>query len=251
MESVQDLETLAQEFLQTPESLDDLGERGWNIQRNATTFANGKRTDHTTAPVEHPWNLSRERFFGGHTYVNTPVTLHMFTLGLGMSKHPLVDVLSQGKSSVDFESFGEYLTQLSEAQVLKGLRILELASGPRPMLARMSRALGATVYTADTLPASEFSVYEKYRDSQEAHIERKYHIQINLNDYEAPSKLIEITGGNFGYLTEASFYEIQQASRKFQELLREGGVVFEMSGKDQLSVKTARGMLTNKEFERV
>lgn len=95
--------------------------------------------------------------------------------------------------------------------VLNGIKIIDIGCGYLPIFARASRGLGAEVYTADIIPASQFqnfqpSGYNDKRDERELadhELANKFHIQIDLDDKDALQKILDTTGGEFDFATEA------------------------------------------------
>lgn len=83
---------------------------------------------------------------GVATVENSPLAADQMEWVLALSRHPLVEDLIRDKS-INAGNFN--VEPLAKAQVLRGLRILDLGCGTMPTFARCCRRLGAVVYTVD------------------------------------------------------------------------------------------------------
>jgi hypothetical protein len=96
--------------------------------------------------------------------------------------------------------------KLVKEQRLKQLRVLDLGCGIKPSFSRLARNFGATVYTVDVIPSSEFVLDYNNEDNKMREIEKKHHIQTDLNHQEAISKILEKTQGGFHIITSAHLF---------------------------------------------
>ncbi|MBX7148024.1 class I SAM-dependent methyltransferase [bacterium] len=114
------------------------------------------------------------------------------------------------------------VARLIEAQVLAGMRILDLGCGPDTIFARLARAMGAEVWTVDMLPPD--------RIGPEGSVERAFYLQMDLSNRYAAARIYEATGGNFNLVTQAHLnsdaepvMEVPNLPRMASALLRDGG----------------------------
>ena len=132
------------------------------------------------------------------------------------SKQLLAALFLSGKFEMDEKNFiiherewegkklEEHILNFKDAadkHILSGFKILDLGCGQRPFFSYLCRKLGATVYTVDVIPASSFEGLEYGAKPDED--AAKYHIQLDLSDADAVQKLIESSGGDFNFVTEA------------------------------------------------
>jgi hypothetical protein len=88
-----------------------------------------------------------------------------------------------------------------ENKILSGLKILDLGCGKRPYFSYLCRMMGATVYTADMIAASDFEGIEHgIAPNSDA---ADFHIQLDLSNGDAVDKIEKASGGKFNFVTEA------------------------------------------------
>ena len=147
-------------------------------------------------PSSNPWNLSKEHTLGTEEVYNSPLSAKQFIFALAMSRHEEVDKFIDQKTDGETNPIA-ILDDLYEHQVLSGLKVLDLGCGVIPVFARMLRAMGADVYTADLVSAEEFKIREKNKSSQFVKIEQEKHIQTNLTDTDVIAVITSKSGGDF------------------------------------------------------
>jgi len=163
---------------------------------------------------------------------------------------------SKWANALSYEEKEDFVKEVEQKQPFVGLKVLDLGCGKWPVLARVMRKLGATVYTADQI--SKEYIAKRYihnlekrepKESEEREIktEQASHIQVNLSDRDAVKKIEEIAGVNFDYVTESNLdtdfdYEKYGApgamgttagSGLASKLLRKGGIYFNASTGDE------------------
>ncbi len=126
----------------------------------------------------------------GSIYHNSRVTLYQFLYSLALTRHSLVKKIS----SPDFKKSDFKIKDLVDNKIMKGMKILDLGSGPIPVFSRVCRAMGADIWTVDE---EDFS--DAYNEA-----EKKYHITIGLGDKNALSTILKKTSGNFNLVSEAA-----------------------------------------------
>lgn len=134
---------------------------------------------------------------GSSTAVNTPGAAKQLEFTLAFSGHPLVDEIPE--SDIDDTTFDP--EPLREAQVLEGLKILDMGCGSEPTFARCARYMGADVYTVDTKTADNLRSNKRYFSDERKNEEEDKHIPLDLNDEGAIDQIIEKTGGEFDIVT--------------------------------------------------
>lgn len=114
----------------------------------------------------------------------------IFTLSL-KKEHPMVKDIIDGKVTADVE----YVDRMVEANILEGMKIIDLGCGPDHTYANCVKALGADLYTAD---------YNEIRN-----IEGSKHTRVDFNNPKAPKYLLEKTGGNFDLVTAGTVFTLR------------------------------------------
>lgn len=143
---------------------------------------------------------------GKQTIENTSFSVKQFIAALCAAEK----ILPQYMQIVEKERFeGEpdsidkilNLEQAKTDQILSGLKILDLGCGQRPFFSYVTRMLGATVYTADIIPAGNFEpiAYGSQVDPDS----EQFHIQYDLNKDDAEEAIRQKSGGGFNFVTEA------------------------------------------------
>lgn len=127
---------------------------------------------------------------GKGKFLNTFGTINQLCSAILLSDSPAVADVYDSPVGKDRDEVVERVTMLRDAQVLDGLRILDLGCG-RPVFALAATALGATVYTADLDP-----IEDKPGELSESHI------QVNLRDPQAAEAIEEVSGNELDVVTE-------------------------------------------------
>jgi len=139
---------------------------------------------------------------GGEIY-NSVSTLRQLFFVLAMSRHPLVRQMLEDE--FDESKFNAKI--FIENKILAGMRILDLGSGPFPVLARCCRVMGADVWTVDKKPKFrhlDFKHNREFLPKEQCDLEDQRHIELDLNDSNAASIIQGKTTGNFDLVTEAN-----------------------------------------------
>jgi len=116
-----------------------------------------------------------------------------------LSGHDLVYDLLTKKRDVD----GFNPEPLREAQILSGMKILDLGCGLIPTFARCARKLGADVYTVDLKSAQDLQFDEQYFTTKERELEANNHVCGDLSNSATIDRIINISGRDFDLVTEA------------------------------------------------
>ena len=166
---------------------------------------------------------------GYNNYHGSPATVHQLVFALAMSEHELVkDVLQrpipEGTTRHDVVTVDD-VERFVAAQVLKGIKMLDLGSGSTLRFARWARKLGAEVFTADTLSPSEFQGAELLTPA-ERKVESDSHTTVDISREDAAAIIKERSGGEFVLVTEANLKadNFDGGSRIAEPLLRKGGI---------------------------
>ena len=218
-----------------PEDLKSLEKRICEVQNYIT---NG-RVASAEIPKEHPWNLSGKSTLGGETYLNTSLSLSQFCMALIMSRHPLIESLNASSKGFNFE---KYFLELEKQQILSGLKLLDIGCGSQPVFARMSRALGASVFTVDRIGADKLYVIDSKKNSKEQVVEQESHIQVDMHSENATKVIKERSGGDFNLVSACLFDGLSVSNKEAGELLQVGGILHTVLGRSHLAIKTEKGM---------
>lgn len=149
---------------------------------------------------------------GTSTVYNSPFQSAQLIIALAMSRDARIEEIVQQENPGPVFKIGTREKFLEKwGGVLNGLKIIDIGCGYEPTFARASRGLGAEVFTVDIIPASQFENFHPKRyDGENDAVEiadhelaKKFHIQMDLDDEDALQKILEITGGEFDYATEA------------------------------------------------
>lgn len=183
------------------------------------------------------WNGLSGCIGNGQIY-NTSGTQHQFLTALAMSEHPEVDRLIQEGGREEYLNMAD----LEDKKVLDGLKILDLGCGYRPTFARLTRWLGAEVYTADLIGSEEFEYdpifhdretgksYEKDCPLNLRSAEIDNHIQGDLYKDRTLEEIMKKSGGDFD-LVSSSFVRVSDGhfdqEKIAGQMLKEGGVFHE------------------------
>lgn len=127
--------------------------------------------------------LGGERLGGGR-YHNTFGNIIQFLQVLSLSKHPLLRTPQETSKVMG----AEFVQSLRAAQVLKGVKIVDLGAGGA-YFARAAQALGATVVTVDAESGREYLGIS--------------HIQTDLNQAtDTVEKILAVSGDKFDVVVE-------------------------------------------------
>jgi len=170
------------------------------------------------------------RPLGGSTVENSPMCSDQIEFAMLLSGHPLVESFVQGENLTPFNFNPE---PLYEAQILRGMKIMDLGCGHEPTFARCARTLGAEVYTADLISAEDFEFDSEYLNQPQRETEKSHHIQTDLSATDAVEIINRISGGDFNLTTEAHLQtDGCYCGRKVAKgiLKKEKGIYFYASG---------------------
>jgi len=195
-------------------------------------------------------------------------------MALAMSNNPAMEDLLKKikKGKVDWQNFNP--EPLREANVLQGMKILDLGCGWTPTFARTARRLGADVYTVDVIPADEFYLWNPLDDKElleelktsnprkynielqlikefdeTRKIEAEKHVEINLREPDAIARILQQTGGNFDLVTSAHIdsgseykgrditYPSYALANLAMRLLKNGGVFYQPPFGNDIKIK--------------
>jgi hypothetical protein len=180
---------------------------------------------------------------GQHSsFYNTIATYYEFLTALAMTRSPLLQEMMDEAAKHPKSQTEEDREKLStiwnprllvENKIMQGMKILDLGSGPEPVFARVSRAMGAEVWTVDSgaIPADYYNA-RKLLPEEQQEMEQAHHIVLDLNDPSADEVLQEKTGGDFNFIGQANLlrtkYEDKEpgwrvAERLNLKLLKNGG----------------------------
>jgi len=167
-------------------------------------------------------------------FYNTGITFSQLLYTLAMTRHPLV----KGITDSEFDDSKFDAKELIEQKIMKGMKILDLGSGPRPVFARCCRAMGADVWTVDKPPrlfgTYEFRTNRKLLSKEQCELEDKRHIEIDLTSKKATDVIKEKSRGEFNLVTEANLigpglHTDEQKRSVAMPLLKKGGVYYSVS----------------------
>src|SRR6185369_520560 len=102
---------------------------------------------------------------------NSRITLLELEYALAATRHLLVWKMSEG--SVPFNA-----DSLVQAEVMRGLKILDLGSGYKPVFARTCRHMGADAWTADKISADRFDIRDANFSARQRRLEIDRHVQL-------------------------------------------------------------------------
>lgn len=126
-----------------------------------------------------------EGLFGTGDVYNSRTATEQLAFALSMAEHPAIaDTLYASRGA-------EVIHALRAAQVLKGMRILDLGCGLEANFARAAKALGATVFAADALPL-DLTIAMQIDG----------HLRVDFTHLQAADEIARQTGGNFNIVTE-------------------------------------------------
>lgn len=160
---------------------------------------------------------------GSGSILNSTVTSSQVANAIAMTRSPLItEMLESNRPNKKSDEL------FVANQIMSGMKILDLGSGPVPVLARICRYMGANVWTVDVEKLDgkyDGSLFPS--DMQE--LEMTHHILLDLNDPDIVNILREKTGGNFnlataGHLSTSGFYYGADVG---MNLLKSGGVYYE------------------------
>lgn len=193
-----------------------------------------------------------KRKFGSSTQENTPLAVSQLLFALALTQHHLLEKISDIElDQLPLKKSREKFKELVDNKVLNKIKILDLGCGPQPTFARIGRALGADIHTADILGSEDFEYADKDNvDPQIIEAEVKNHIKVDLNSEEAIKIIEDNTGGNFDLITEAHLktggsskglpYWIRACERGKKiglPLLKQGGIYFDSHEPDRPTIK--------------
>lgn len=178
-----------------------------------------------------------ENPIGSSTCFNSPMCSEQLIFAMVLGNHPLVRELLE--KEVDKDSFDP--EPLREAQILGGMRILDLGCGNEPTFARAARCFGADAYTVDIIPATRFHFDKGLFPKESQELESSRHLQLDLREPGAAEKIAAFSGGNFCLVSEGhldtgwnwehfgrtEFYHGEELAMK---LLGKGGFHFKAGG---------------------
>jgi len=125
------------------------------------------------------------------------------------------------------EEVEQQFNDWTKDKILKGLKILDLGCGRRPTFARLTRMLGADVYTVDLYSADEFNYINKSEiDPKIIEKEIEKHIQLDLKNPNSIEIIKSRTGGDFDLVTEAHLTTVgfNDGEEIGLSLLKRGGI---------------------------
>jgi len=165
---------------------------------------------------------------GISTIYNTNFCSDQVEIAMLMSDHLLIRELLE--SNIRGEEFDP--DPLRRAQILEGMRILDMGCGNLPTFARCARRFGAEVYTVDLISADEFYSVNYYFTKDDVETERMCHIQLDLGKPGVVEVIRERSGGEFDLVTEAHLetdgcYKGRDIAFP---LLKQGGIYFIAGG---------------------
>jgi hypothetical protein len=152
---------------------------------------------------------------------------------VALSRHPVLYDVVKADPRQDLDEL------LIEEKILTGYKVLDLGCGNEPTLARVSRALGADVYTVDrgrSLSKLLYPLYDCKLTPNDLQLEDRNHITLDLRKRDAVHVIREQSGGNFDVVVEANLLWLDAKTRSVPwpnpnsvntlalDLLREGGV---------------------------
>jgi len=167
----------------------------------------------SVAGVEHSWDqavpgfedVTGDAYLGTGNVYNTFGSVIQLGSALTLSAHPEVPEVSAERASKDPEEVAARVARLRKAEVLKGVRIIDLGCG-KPNFALAATALGATVFTADLEPLGDHYGEQVHR-----------HITVNLCEPEAVSTIEARTGTNLDMATESIIDLLPRQSLKLRK----------------------------------
>jgi hypothetical protein len=160
---------------------------------------------------------------GQGSIYNSPVTAAQLEYALAMTNAPLL----AGMIRSPLGRKGFEIKRLIDEQIMSGMKLLDLGSGPVPVFARCCRYMGADVWTVDKEAVT--SHYEEiFFPKEQQQIEHDRHIQVNLAEPFAVRVIQERTHGGFNLVTEANLDAdgFRKTGEMAMELLTSGGVYF-------------------------
>lgn len=181
--------------------------------------------------VARPFYTSKNQLFGreytgceplGFDSVdNTYGQLEQLAVALSLSENESVDDIlfsTENRETLQayrVEAYQEHqeqldriAQQLARQQVLGGMKILDLGSGPTPAFANCARSLGAQVYTTDSVDV------RKLDDVVMGAQQKTNHVRLDLREPNALDVLRDRTGGEMDLVT-SSFIHVASASARF------------------------------------
>jgi len=169
-------------------------------------------------PEEYLGNGDYE--IGQHgTFYNTIATYYEFLTALAMTRSSILKEMMdeaakypyfRPKTETDREKLSPIWDphRLVENKIMQGMKILDLGSGPQPVFARVSRAMGAEAWTVDSgpIPGNYINAKSDWKllSKEQQEMEQAHHIVLDLNDLSAADVLEEKTGGNFNFIGQAN-----------------------------------------------
>jgi hypothetical protein len=85
---------------------------------------------------------------GQHSVFNGPITAGQLKYALAMTRSPILrELIENGGRRGEIDA-----SVLVENKIMAGMKMLDLGSGPEPVLARCCRSTGADAWTADVYP---------------------------------------------------------------------------------------------------
>jgi len=148
----------------------------------------------------------------GSRFFNSGSSAMQFLAVLSLRRAVLIGVLDEcgidlvskeKKIFVDHKPI-MFIHELYRKKILSGLRILDLGCGYEPAFARVSRYLGASVFTVDVIPSVTFKFNSHLFPEKQRGIESESHVQLDLNVPDAVERLRGATKGQlFHVVTQA------------------------------------------------
>ena len=160
----------------------------------------------------------------GNEFFNSGVTWRQFLYALAMTRNSLIREI--GEAEFDVLKFNA--KTLIENQIMAGMKILDLGSGPKPVFARCCRAMGADVWTVDK--ESDFKNRRSLLSRELWDLEDRKHIKLELTDINMGQRAVffiqKKSKGNFNLVTEANLISggLENGRVIAMPLLRKGGI---------------------------
>ena len=133
-------------------------------------------------------------------WYNTPLALDQVEWTLALTRHPLVRGFAAPTGPHPSVSEGD----LVAAQLLQGMRILDLGCGREPTFARVARALGAHVTTVDVIGPESLRFDRGHFSAAEQEAERANHLTIDLMAADAADRILAFGVEGFDLVTSAN-----------------------------------------------
>lgn len=169
-----------------------------------------------------------DEIVGQHSVFNGPITASQLEFAMAMTRSSVLkDFIVNSRRNENFSP--ELLVQ---NQIMSGMKILDLGSGPVPVFARCCRSMGADVWTADVCPITEDCDETLFPKGMQS-LEKARHCVLDLSAPSAFAIIQEATLGNFNLATESNLAAGWMKASGFyggkelgMRLLRKGGVYY-------------------------